>query len=100
MIVLESDGTAIGDAGFHGPPNADGELEIGYALIPSARGVGLAGEAVGLLIAWAWSQPGVRTITARVDHGNLPSVRLLKRLGFASDGEQDGRQRFALRAAG
>jgi RimJ/RimL family protein N-acetyltransferase len=99
VIVLESEGTAIGDAGFHGPPSADGELEIGYALVPAARGAGLAGEAVSLLIAWAWSQPGVRTITARVDHGNVASERLLKRLGFASDGEDNGRQRFALRPA-
>jgi RimJ/RimL family protein N-acetyltransferase len=74
-------------------------LEIGYALVPTARGVGLAGEAVSLLIAWARSQPGVRTITARVDHGNVASERLLKRLGFASDGEDNGRQRFALRTA-
>jgi RimJ/RimL family protein N-acetyltransferase len=97
VIVLESDGTAIGDAGFHGPPSADGELEVGYALVPAARGVGLAGEAVGLLIAWAHGQPGVRAITARIDPGNAASGRLLTRLGFVSDGERDGMQRFVLR---
>ena len=95
VIVLTSDGTAIGDAGFHGPPNADGELEVGYALIPAARGVGLAGRDE-LVIAWARGQPGVRSITARVDHGNTASERLLTRLGFASDGERDGMRRFVL----
>jgi len=94
VIVLESDGTAIGDAGFHGPPSADGELEVGYALVPAARGAGLAGEAVGLLIEWALSQSGVRAITARVDRGNAASERLLTRLAFASDGEHDGMHRF------
>jgi len=97
VIVLESDGTAIGDAGFHGPPNADGELEVGYAVVPAARGLGLGGEAVGLLLAWARSQPGVRAITARVDRGNGASERLLSRLGFVFDGERDGLQRFVHR---
>jgi len=94
VVVLESAGTAIGDAGFHGPPNAEGEVEVGYALVPAARGLGLAGEAVGLLMGWAQSQPGVRAITARVDRGNTASERLLSRLGFAFDGEHDGLQRF------
>lgn len=94
VIVLKSDGAAIGDAGFHGPPSAQGELEIGYALVPAARGLGYGGEAVALLIAWAQSQLGVRAITARVDPGNVASERLLRRLGFASEGEHDGKQRF------
>jgi RimJ/RimL family protein N-acetyltransferase len=97
VIVSESDGKAIGDAGFHGPPSAEGELEVGYALVPAARGMGLAGEAVGLLITWALRQPGVHTITARVDPGNAASERLLTRLGFARDGERDGMPRFVLR---
>jgi len=97
VIVLESDGRAIGDAGFHGPPSADGELEIGYALVPASRGLGLASEAVGLLIAWASGQPGVQTIIARVDPGNVASLRLLGCLGFAPDGERDGMQRYVYR---
>jgi RimJ/RimL family protein N-acetyltransferase len=98
-IVSQGDGTAIGDAGFHGPPNADGELEIGYALVPVARGMGLAGEAVALLVEWASSQPGVRVLTARVDHGNGASERLLRRLGFAYTDEHRGLRRFALPTA-
>jgi RimJ/RimL family protein N-acetyltransferase len=99
VIVLQRDGMAIGDAGFHGPPSDDGELEIGYALVPAARGRGLAGGAVRLLIGWAQSQPGVRVITARVDHGNVASERLLNRLGFAYTDEDNGMQRFALPTA-
>ena len=32
LIVRAADGLAVGDAGFHGPPRPDGELEVGYAL--------------------------------------------------------------------
>jgi RimJ/RimL family protein N-acetyltransferase len=96
VIVRRSDGLAVGDAGFHGPPSPAGEVEVGYALVPAARGAGLVHDAVQLLIDWAWSQPAVRVITARVDAGNGPSERVLRRLGFARDGESGGMNRYVL----
>jgi RimJ/RimL family protein N-acetyltransferase len=90
VIVRRSDGLAVGDAGFHGPPDEHGEVEIGYALVPAARGAGLAGEATRLLVDWARAQPGVRSVIARVDPANEASRRLLERLGFARDGERGG----------
>jgi GNAT superfamily N-acetyltransferase len=96
VIVRKADGRAVGDAGFHGPPNDEGELEIGYALVPGARGAGLASESVRLLIAWARTQPGVGAITARVEPGNSPSERLLRRAGFRLDGQRAGMLRFVL----
>jgi RimJ/RimL family protein N-acetyltransferase len=53
VIIRRRDGLAVGDAGFFGPPGGDGEVEIGYALVPSARGSALAVEAVALLAGWA-----------------------------------------------
>jgi RimJ/RimL family protein N-acetyltransferase len=100
VVVSLADGRAIGDAGFHGPPNSAGEVEIGYALVPGARGEGLAREAVALLVAWAQTQPEVRAVTARVDRGNVASERLLARLGFSADGEEGGLTRFVLRSEG
>ena len=96
VIIRQSDGVAVGDAGFNGPPSAGGEVEIGYALVPAARGAGFAHEAAQLLVVWARSQPGVRAITARVDRGNVPSRRVLQRLGFALHGDEDGMQRYVL----
>lgn len=40
VIVRRADGLAVGDAGFSGPPGGDGEVELGYALVPGARGLG------------------------------------------------------------
>lgn len=100
VIVSLADGRAIGDAGFHGAPNAGGEVEIGYALVPEARGAGLATEAVELLVGWALSQPGVRAVCARVDRGNLASERLLARVRFEPDGRDGELARFVLRRAG
>jgi ribosomal-protein-alanine N-acetyltransferase len=30
-------GVAVGRAGFHGPPDADGMVEVGYAVDPAFR---------------------------------------------------------------
>jgi RimJ/RimL family protein N-acetyltransferase len=98
VIVRRSDGLAIGDAGFHGPPSADGEVEIGYALVPRARGSGLATESVGLLAEWALAQPGVSALSARVESENTASMRLLERFGFVADGKSDHHLRYVLRA--
>jgi RimJ/RimL family protein N-acetyltransferase len=95
-IVRRGDGLVVGDAGFHGPPDEDGEVEIGYALVPAARGAGLASEAIALLVDWAFEQRGVHAVTARVDPGNAPSRRVLERLGFSPDGERGGLRRFVL----
>ena len=99
VIVRQADGRAIGDAGFHGPPSAEGEVEIGYAVVPAARRRGYAREAVELLTVWARTQPDVRTITARVEPGNAASMGVLSKVGFVRDGVRAGMQRFVLPAA-
>ena len=94
VIIRTADGAAIGDAGFHGGPDGTGEVEVGYALVPRARGIGLASEAVQLLVSWAAAQPGVRGIFALVNPGNTKSERLLERLNFRRDGERGNLLRF------
>ena len=96
VIFRRCDGLAVGDAGFFGAPGADGEVEIGYALVPGARGSGLAREAVALLAEWALAQPGVRALTARVEPDNTASLRLLDRLGFVADGRSKPYLRYLL----
>jgi RimJ/RimL family protein N-acetyltransferase len=94
VIIRADDGMAIGDAGFHGGPDGAGEVEIGYALVPKARGLGLASQAVSLLVSWAAAQPGVNGIFALVDPGNLASERLLTRMNFEREGKRGSLHRF------
>jgi RimJ/RimL family protein N-acetyltransferase len=97
VIIRRADGLAVGDAGFFCPPGASGEVEIGYALVPRARGAGLAREAVALLADWALSQPGVHVLSARIEPENAASTRLLDRLGFTTDGRSEQHVRYVLR---
>ena len=56
-FVLE-DGVVVGDAGTHGPPNENGDVEIGYGLVEAARGRGLSFEFVPALAHRSWSDRG------------------------------------------
>jgi RimJ/RimL family protein N-acetyltransferase len=86
-FFIALDGVVVGDCGWFGPPDEDGEVEIGYGLAPSARGQGVGTAAVQLLLDWVAGQ-GARTVRAEVLPGNEPSLRLLARLGFTDIGER------------
>ncbi|WP_370112269.1 GNAT family N-acetyltransferase [Streptacidiphilus sp. MAP12-33] len=82
VIVRGADDRAVGGIGFHGPPTATGEVELGYELAPAARGAGYATEAVAALAALALEAPDVRAVTARTAPDNTPSQAVLLRAGF------------------
>jgi UDP-N-acetylglucosamine 2-epimerase (non-hydrolysing) len=62
--------------------------EIGYIVDPSARRQGVGGSAVRLLVDWAFDSLRLEAVHATVDPANVPSVRLLRQLGFES--REDG----------
>lgn len=80
--LVVADGAVVGDCGWRGGPDAEGDVELGYGLAAPSRGRGLGLEAVALMVAWVEQQPGVRRVVARVLAGNQASRRLLARLGF------------------
>lgn len=79
------DGEVVGECGWRGGPDADGDVELDYGLAPQGRGRGIGTETVAVLSAWAEQQPGVRRLVAQVQIGNDASRRLLGRLGFAEE---------------
>ena len=86
-ISRSSDGQAIGGIGFKGRP-ADGRAEIGYGLVPSARGNGYAAEAVTALLAVA-GRHGVDRVVAETDRANTASQKTLERAGFTRRGQAE-----------
>ncbi|RUQ99188.1 GNAT family N-acetyltransferase [Labedella endophytica] len=81
MIRRVSDGRAIGGFGFFGPPDEEGRVEFGYGLVPSARGIGLATEAVLLGLERA-RDAGARIAVAETERENHASRRVLSKAGF------------------
>lgn len=77
-----------GRAGFHGPPDAQGMVEIGYAVDPAHRRRGYARAALGLLLQRAAREPSVRTVRVSIRPDNLASTRLAAQFAFVAVGEQ------------
>mgnify|MGYP003880446753 CR=1 FL=1 len=81
VIEKESD-TVIGDMGFKGKPDSEKTVEIGYGIVPSKQGKGYATEAAKELIQWAFSSGNVNRVVAECLENNIPSIRVLEKLGM------------------
>ncbi len=85
----------IAGAGYLGPP-ANGVVEIGYSVVPEARGRGFATEIVQALTARALCVDTVQRVIAHTLDANTSSQRVLRRCGFvpAGPGAEPGLIRF------
>jgi RimJ/RimL family protein N-acetyltransferase len=79
---------AVGRAGYHGPPDGAGMVEVGYSIDPQYRRQGYARAALRALIERARHEPGVRTFRATVSPDNAPSRDLVLSEGLVEVGEQ------------
>jgi RimJ/RimL family protein N-acetyltransferase len=82
LVLTREERVLIGDIGFKTLPDARGEVEIGYGLVPPFWGLGLATEAAQTMIAWAFSQPKVQRVTANCLPDNQGSIRVLQKCGL------------------
>ena len=87
-VVDLTSGQAEGCAGFHGPPDADGMVELGYSVDPAFRRRGYARAALELLLARAAREPSVRTVRATISPDNEASRNLVLQYGFVENGSQ------------
>jgi RimJ/RimL family protein N-acetyltransferase len=88
-VAEKSTGVLVGDIGIGLDPNRTGVAEIGFSMAPAAQGRGMGSEAVmaalALLFAWA----DVEIIEGITDARNIPSIRLLERVGMRLDRMQE-----------
>lgn len=81
-IFSKDEKTLHGGTGFHGFDWKVPSLEIGWFLRKSARGQGIAAEAVSLCCALAFEHIGANRVWGTVDVLNDRSWRLFERVGF------------------
>jgi RimJ/RimL family protein N-acetyltransferase len=78
----------VGKAGFHAPPDPDGMVEVGYAVVLELRRRGYARAALEVLLERAAREPDVRVVRASVSPDNAASLGLIAQFGFVRVGEQ------------
>lgn len=91
LFVYKPERLIVGAASFHGPPNADGAVELGYQVVPAHRRRGLTVEGCTALIDWAFCDSHTLQIVADCAADNAASVRTLEKLGFRMIGTRAGR---------
>ncbi len=81
-IVLKKENRIIGGLCFKGCPDEKGRVEIGYGMQDEYRCKGYTTEAVKELINWAFTQEKVLSVIAETEKDNLPSHRVLEKVGM------------------
>jgi RimJ/RimL family protein N-acetyltransferase len=79
---------AVGKAGFHGPPDAAGMVEVGYSVDPRFRRQGYAKAALSAMLEQAATEESVRTVRASIRPDNEASLALVAQFSFVEVGEQ------------
>jgi RimJ/RimL family protein N-acetyltransferase len=86
-VVHRESGAVIGTAGFKGPPDREGMVEIAYGIVPDHEGRGYATEAAAALVELAAVSGRVRLIRAHTLPTPNASTRVLAKCGFEHVGE-------------
>jgi RimJ/RimL family protein N-acetyltransferase len=101
--VVEPDGIVVGHGGFHGPPDADGVVEVAYSVDPLHRRRGYAKAMLRSLLERADADPQVTAVRASIRPDNFGSRATIAGFGFRKVGEQwdpeDGLEDVFLRKA-
>lgn len=82
---IVEDGQVVGGIGFHGPPNGDA-LEVGYGVVPSVRGRGIATAALAEVLEVVAGFAGVRRVVGRTEEDNVASQRVMLAVGMRQVG--------------
>ena len=101
-IIQRSPRVLVGVAGFGGPPNARGIVDIGYSVLEAYRRRGFASEAVAGLLDHAFRNRRVERVAAETYPQLAASIGVLVRNGFAqvSTDSDDGKLRYELKRPG
>jgi ribosomal-protein-alanine N-acetyltransferase len=85
-IARRDNDQVIGTVAFFHVDDFAGKAELGFALGRPYWGNGYMREALEAVLNYAFCEMKLRRMEADVDQRNLPSVRLLERLGFQMEG--------------
>ena len=78
----------VGYAGYHGPPDEAGMVEVGYTVDPQYRRRGYAKAILAALIDRAAAEPAVRVVRATISPDNVASLATIASFGFTQNGDQ------------
>ena len=88
-VADRSTGELVGDIGIGLDKDRTEVAEIGFSMAPAAQGHGLGAEAVRSALALLFDSGKVDVVEGITDARNIPSIRLLERVGMHLDRAQE-----------
>jgi RimJ/RimL family protein N-acetyltransferase len=82
--VVDTGGVLLGSVSLHSIH--DGEAEIGYWVVPAARGLRVAPRVVDAVVRWAFAELGLERVELAHAVENTASGRVAERAGFTLEG--------------
>jgi RimJ/RimL family protein N-acetyltransferase len=95
IIADKNTDEALGSCGLWLRQLETGRASAGYSIRPSARGRGLAVEALSALTSFGWSIPALHRIELYIEPWNIASIRTAERCGYAREGLLRSHQEIA-----
>jgi ribosomal-protein-alanine N-acetyltransferase len=89
-LTFKEDTKLIGTIVFWHIEPDKAKAEVGYELLPEYHGKGIMSESLKKVIEFGFDELKFKTITAEPHPRNLPSIKLLERLGFTLTGKSEG----------
>lgn len=83
FFVFPAARALVGNGGFYGPPNEDGEIEIGYEIALQYHNRGFATLAVQTMLELAFSEPEIKSVIATTLSEENASNAVLKKVGMS-----------------
>jgi ribosomal-protein-alanine N-acetyltransferase len=84
---LIADGELVGTLGYTGPPDDEGAVEIGYAVVDERHRRGYASAGVAMLVSRAFVDPRVNLVAAHTLVDGSASQGVLLKAGFTQVGD-------------
>lgn len=87
VVVDKKTDEIIGRAGIENKEGCEtlDEVELSYQIKKNYRNKGIAHEVCEEIVKYAFDEIGVKKINARISPYNIPSIRLVKSLGFENE---------------
>ncbi|KUO63203.1 acetyltransferase [bacterium BRH_c32] len=82
IVIEKTQKVMIGGICFHGEPNENGEVEIGYGTDTEYRNKGYMTETISGMISWIRGNKKIKIIKAETEIENQSSIKVLEKNNF------------------
>ncbi|MGW1260271.1 GNAT family N-acetyltransferase [Streptomyces sp. NPDC002513] len=86
FVIVDSDGRPVGNVGLWLKDLGQGRASLGYWVVKSARGQGIAAAALSAVARWALNALQIPRLELYVEPWNTASVRTAEHVGFQREG--------------